>query len=130
VTVLLELLNSKIDHPGYQADHTAFGVEVCRHVSSARVKLLYDIYHMQIMEGDLIRTIQVNHEFIGHYHTADNPGRNDLTGNQEINYAAVLQAIRDTGYDGYLTHEFVPQSDPEEALRSVFRDCVDWLGER
>jgi hydroxypyruvate isomerase len=128
ITVLLELLNSKIDHPGYQADHTAFGVEVCRQVASARVKLLYDIYHMQIMEGDLIRTIQVNHEFIGHYHTAGNPGRNELNENQEINYPAVLQAIRDTGYGGYLTHEFIPQADPEEALRSVFRECAGWLG--
>jgi hydroxypyruvate isomerase len=130
ITLVLELLNSKIDHPDYQADHTAFGVEVCRQVSSARVKLLYDIYHMQIMEGDLVRTIEQNHEFIGHYHTAGNPGRRDLDHDQEINYAAVVAAIRKTGYSGYLAHEFLPKADPAAALTTVFRDCSSWLSVR
>ncbi len=130
VTLVLELLNSKVDHSGYQADHTAFGVEVCRQVSSARVKLLYDIYHMQIMEGDLIRTIQTNHEFIGHYHTAGNPGRHELDSEQEINYPAVIMAIRDTGYAGYLAHEFVPKGEPALSLSTVFRECSAWLDRR
>ncbi len=120
VTLVLELLNSKVDHPDYQADHTAWGVQVCRAVGSPRVKLLYDIYHMQIMEGDIIRTIQAVHPFIGLYHTAGNPGRNDLDDEQELNYAAILRAIRATGYTGYISHEFIPKGDPAAALRTTF----------
>jgi hydroxypyruvate isomerase len=120
VTLVLELLNSKVDHPGYQADHTAWGLEVCRRVASPRVKLLYDLYHMQIMEGDLIRTLRAAHAQIGHYHTAGNPGRNDLDDTQEINYPAVLRAIAATGYAGYLAHEFVPKGDPVLALQATF----------
>ena len=128
VTLVLELLNSKVDHPDYQADHTAWGVQVCQAVGAAHVKLLYDIYHMQIMEGDIIRTIQAAHPFIGHYHTAGNPGRNDLDDEQEINYPAILRAIRATGYVGYIGHEFIPKGDPAVALRTTFEQCAAYLG--
>lgn len=127
VTLVLELLNSKVDHPGYQADHTAWGLQVCQQVASRGVKLLYDIYHMQIMEGDIIRTIQSAHHLIGHYHTAGNPGRNDLDQAQEINYAAVLQAIAATGFSGYIAHELIPKGDPVLALQTTFSDCAGWL---
>lgn len=123
VNVNLELLNSKVDHPGYQCDHTAWGVAVCEQVDSPNIKLLYDIYHMQIMEGDVIRTIQEHICWIGHFHTAGNPGRQDLDETQELNYGAICQAIRETGYDGFLAHEFRPKSDPIQALRSAFNLC-------
>ncbi|MEP7357891.1 MAG: TIM barrel protein [Anaerolineales bacterium] len=127
VTLLLELLNSKVDHPDYQADHTAWGAQVCQRVGSARVRLLYDIYHMQIMEGDLIRTLSGAQALIGHYHTAGNPGRNDLDEAQEINYPAVLRAIAATGYAGYIAHEFIPKGDPVPALRAAFAFCAPYL---
>jgi len=123
VTLVLELLNSKVDHPDYQCDHTAWGVEVCRMVNSPRVKLLYDIYHMQVMEGDIIRTLRDNAPFIGHYHTAGNPGRNELHEPQELNYRAIMQAILSTGYTGYVGQEFVPAGDPVVALRQAFAMC-------
>jgi len=123
VTLVLELLNSKIDHPGYQCDHTAWGVQVVKAVNSPRVKLLYDIYHMQVMEGDIIRTIQANHPYIGHYHTAGNPGRHEIDASQELNYRAIAQAIAATGYTGYLGQEFVPVGDPIEGLKSAFATC-------
>jgi hydroxypyruvate isomerase len=128
VNLVLELLNSKVDHPGYQADHTAWGVEVCRRVGSPRVKLLYDVYHMQIMEGDVIRTIRDTGALIGHYHTAGNPGRNDLDDNQELHYPAILRAIKETGYAGYIAHEFVPKSDPRKALQAAFDLCAASIG--
>ena len=127
VTLVLELLNSKVDHPDYQADHTAWGIQVCQAVSSPRVKLLYDIYHMQIMEGDIIRTIRANHRMIGEYHTAGNPGRNDLDETQELYYPPILQAIKETGYSGYIAHEFVPKGDPIASLRTVFQRCEPLL---
>jgi hydroxypyruvate isomerase len=127
VTLVLELLNSKVDHPDYQADHTEWGMKVCQSVSSPRVKLLYDIYHMQIMEGDIIRTIRAAHEMIGHYHTAGNPGRNELDQSQELYYPAILQAVKDTGYTGYIAHEFVPKGDPIASLRTVFQACTPYL---
>jgi hydroxypyruvate isomerase len=127
VTLILDLLNSKVDHPDYQADHTAWGVSVCRKVNSPRVKLLYDIYHMQIMEGDIIRTIESSHPWIAHYHTAGNPGRNDLDDEQELNYAAILRAIKGTGYAGYVAHEFVPKADAAAALRRAFEQCASIL---
>ena len=123
VTLAMELLNSKIDHPGYQCDCTAWGVQVCEQVGSPRVKLLYDIHHMQIMEGDLIRTIQTHHSQFCHYHTAGNPGRHDLDGAQEINYPAVIAAVRATGYDGYVGHEFLPKGDPVKALEQAYKSC-------
>jgi hydroxypyruvate isomerase len=121
VTLILELLNSKVDHPDYQCDHTAFGLKVCEHVNSSRVKLLYDIYHMQIMEGDIIRTIQNHHPSFAHYHTAGNPGRNELDERQELNYAAIAKAILGTGFDGFVTHEFVPKHDPIQSLERAFQ---------
>lgn len=127
VTLVLELLNSKVDHRDYQADHTAWGLQVCKMVDSPAVKLLYDIYHMQIMEGDIIRTIQAAHPYIGLYHTAGNPGRNDLDDAQELHYPPILRAIRDTGYTGFIAHEFLPKGDPVAALQTVFKQCEPYL---
>jgi hydroxypyruvate isomerase len=123
VNLILELLNSKVDHVRYQADHTAWGVQVCEMVASPRVKLLYDVYHMQIMEGDVIRTIQENHKHIVHYHTAGNPGRHNLDDTQELNYAAIPKAISSTGFDEFIGHEFVPVGDPILALEQAFKLC-------
>lgn len=123
VNLNLELLNSKIDHAGYQCDHSAWGVEVCRQVDSPRVKLLYDIYHMQIMEGDVIRTIRENIRWIGHFHTAGVPGRFDIDDTQELNYRAISQAIAATEYDLYMGHEFHAKGDPLAALRQAFKIC-------
>jgi hydroxypyruvate isomerase len=124
VTINLELLNSKVNHKDYMADHTAWGVELMKRVNSPRVKLLYDIYHMQIMEGDLIRTIRENMDFIGHFHTGGNPGRHELDGTQEVNWRAVAKAIADTGYQGFLSHEFVPvQTPPIQSLQQAFEIC-------
>ena len=123
VTVVLELLNSKIDHPDYHCDRTRFGVEIIERVASPNVKLLYDIYHMQIMEGDIVRTIREHHAHFGHYHTAGNPGRQDLDDEQELNYSSIFRAIRDTGYQGYVGHEFIPKGETETALRAAFTLC-------
>ena len=123
VTVCVELLNSKVDHPGYHGDHTWFGVEVMKGVASPRVKLLYDIYHMQIMEGDVIRTIRDNHQYIAHYHTGGVPGRHELDGSQELNWRAVMTAIADTGFTGFVAHEFVPTRDPLTSLRQAVATC-------
>ena len=123
ITLILELLNSKVDHPDYQCDHTPWGVQVIKAVNSPRVKLLYDIYHMQIMEGDLIRTIRDNIAHIAHFHTAGNPGRKDLDDQQEIYYPAVARAIHDTGYDGWLGHEFGPKADAFAALKQAYEAC-------
>lgn len=123
VTVILELLNSKVDHKDYMADHTVWGVEVCKRVGSERLKLLYDIYHMQIMEGDIIRTIREFHPYIGHYHTGGNPGRNEIDDTQEIYYPAVMKAILATGYKGFVGQEFVPRRDPLASLRQAIEIC-------
>jgi hydroxypyruvate isomerase len=123
VNLNIELLNSKIDHPGYQCDHTAWGAAVCERVNSPRVKLLFDIYHMQIMEGDVIRNIRENIQWIGHFHTAGNPGRRDMDDDQEMNYAGICRAIASTPYPGYVGHEFRPKSDVIEALRKAFVLC-------
>jgi hydroxypyruvate isomerase len=123
VNLNLELLNSKVDHPGYACDHTAWGMAVCERVGSPRVKLLYDIYHMQIMEGDVIRTIRDHLPWIGHFHTAGNPGRRDLDETQEMNYAAICQAIAEGEYPLYLGHEFSPKGDPIAALHQTFAVC-------
>ena len=120
VNLILELLNSKVDHKDYQCDRTTWGAEVVSAVGSPRVKLLFDIYHMQIMEGDLIRTIRDNIAHIAHFHTAGNPGRNDLDENQEIFYPAIARAIAQTGYDGWVGHEFKPKGEPVVALRQAF----------
>jgi hydroxypyruvate isomerase len=123
VTICVELLNSKVNHPDYHGDRTAFGAAIVRAVNSARVKLLYDIYHMQIMEGDVIRTIRDNHAIIGHYHTGGVPGRHELDDTQELNWAAVARAIVDSGFTGYLAHEFVPTRDPITSLRDAVKLC-------
>jgi hydroxypyruvate isomerase len=125
VTICVELLNSKVDHLGYQGDHTAFGVAVMKGINSPRVKLLYDIYHMQIMEGDVIRTIRNNISFMGHFHTGGVPGRHEINGTQELNYHAIAAAIADLNYQGYVAHEFVPtRSDPFESLTEAFQLCT------
>jgi hydroxypyruvate isomerase len=123
VTICLELLNSKVDHKDYQCDHTTWGAEVVKRVNSPKVKLLYDIYHMQIMEGDVIRTIRENIKWIGHFHTGGVPGRNELDDRQELNWPAIMRAIADTGYTGYVAHEFVPTRDPLKSLAEAVRLC-------
>jgi hydroxypyruvate isomerase len=123
VNVCVELLNSKVDHKDYQGDHTAFGVEVVKQVNSPRVKLLYDIYHMQIMEGDIIRTIRDNRQSIAHFHTGGVPGRHELDDTQELNWRTVAIAIADMGYQGYVAHEFVPTRDPLTSLREAVKLC-------
>jgi hydroxypyruvate isomerase len=124
VTVCVELLNSKVDHKDYQGDHTAFGVAVMKGVGSPRVKLLYDIYHMQIMEGDVIRTIRDNIAYLGHFHTGGVPGRHELDDSQELNWHAIAGAIADTGFNGYMAHEFVPTREPLVSLREAVRTCT------
>ena len=123
VTICLELLNSKRDHHDYMCDHTAWGVRVVQEVNSPNVKLLYDIYHMQIMEGDLIDTIRRNMQWIGHFHTGGVPGRHELDGTQEIQWDGVMGAIADAGFHGYVAHEFVAAGDPMESLRKAAELC-------
>jgi len=123
VTICLELLNSKVNHPDYMADHTAWGVEVMEQVNSPNVKLLYDIYHMQIMEGDLITTIRDNIAWIGHFHTGGVPGRHELDDTQEVQWDGVMRAIVGTGFKGYVAHEFIPVRDPYESLRAAADLC-------
>ncbi len=112
VTLVMEMLNSKVDHRDYHADRTEWAAQVARGLGTARFRLLYDIYHMQIMEGDVVRTIGQYALLISHYHTAGNPGRNELDGTQELNYPRIAQAIAATGFSGYVAHEFLPKSDP------------------
>ena len=124
VTICLELLNSKVDHKDYMCDHTAWSAEVVRRVNSPRVKLLFDIYHMQIMEGDVIRTIRQNIEHIAHFHTGGNPGRNELDDTQELNWRTIAKAIADLGFQGYVAHEFVPKRDPLKSLKEAVDLCT------
>jgi len=123
VTICVELLNSKVDHKDYQGDHTAFGVEIVKAVNSPRVKLLYDAYHMQIMEGDLIRTLRANKDWIAHVHTGGVPGRHELDDTQEVTWKAVAAALVDMGFTGYMAHEFVPTRDPLTSLREAVVLC-------
>ena len=123
VTICMELLNSKVNHPDYQCDHAAWGVELCKRVNSPRFKLLYDIYHMQIMDGDIIRTIRDNIQWLGHFHTAGNPGRNEPDDSQELNYRPIAQAIVDLGYTGYFSHEYSPKKDPLTSLDAALALC-------
>jgi hydroxypyruvate isomerase len=123
VTICMELLNSKINHPGYMCDHTVWGVEACKRVNSPRVKLLFDIYHMQIMEGDIIRTIRQNIQHIGHFHTAGNPGRHEFDDTQEMNYTGICKAIADLHYEGYIAHEYTPTKVPVETLERMLKLC-------
>lgn len=123
VTICMELLNSKVNHPGYMCDKSGWGFELCRRVNSPRFKMLYDIYHMQIMEGDLIATIRRNVQHIGHFHTAGVPGRHELDENQEIYYPAVMRAIVESGYTGYVAHEYTPTRDPMQSLVQAVETC-------
>lgn len=124
VTLCMELLNSKVDHPDYQCDHTAWGVALAKQINSPRFKLLYDIYHMQIMEGDVIRTVTDNIHHIGHFHTGGVPGRHEIDQTQELNYHRVMQAIADTGFQGFVAQEFVPTKDPRQALAEAVAICT------
>lgn len=119
VTVCMELLNSKVNHPDYMCDHTAWGVGVMKRVNSPRVKLLYDIYHMQIMDGDIVRTIRDNAQYLAHFHTGGNPGRHEIDGTQELNYRFIAEAIADLGYSGVVAHEYTPVRDPIRSLKQA-----------
>lgn len=123
VTICLELLNSKVDHPDYMADHTAWGARVMQEVNSPNVKLLYDVYHMQIMEGDVIATVRANLKWIGHFHTGGVPGRHELDDTQELQWDGIMRAIADAGFHGYVAHEFIPQHDPLTSLRAAATLC-------
>jgi hydroxypyruvate isomerase len=124
VTVCMELLNSRVDHADYQCDRTPWGMALVDRVGSSRFRLLYDIYHMQIMEGDVIRTIRDAREHIAHYHTAGVPGRHEIDGNQELNYPAIMRAIAETGFTGYVGQEFIPTRDPRTSLAEAVRICT------
>ena len=128
VNVCMEILNSRVDvemkgHPGYQGDHTDYCIDIIKQVGSPRMKLLFDIYHVQIMDGDVISRIRQYKDYIGHYHTAGNPGRNELDEDQEINYTAIMREIVKTGYTGYVGHEFIPTRDPIRGLEQAVSVC-------
>lgn len=124
ITVCMELLNSKVDHKDYQCDHTAWGVALCEKLGSPHFKLLYDIYHMQVMEGDVIATIRANAGYIAHYHTGGVPGRNEIDERQELYYPAIMRAIVETGFSGFVAQEFIPSSaDKIASLRQAIRIC-------
>ena len=124
VTLTMELLNSKVNHPDYQCDHTAWGAELADEISSERFKLLYDIYHMQIMEGDVIATIRKFHPYISHYHTGGVPGRHEIDETQELYYPAIVRAILETGYKGFIGQEFIPQrADKLASLKQGIEIC-------
>lgn len=124
VTIQLELFNSKVDHKDYMADRSAWGVELCKRLGSPNFKLLYDIYHMQISEGDVIRTIRDNHAYFGHYHTAGVPGRHEIDETQELYYPAILRAIHKTGYTGFVAQEFIPTSKDKEGKIEALKKAV------
>jgi hydroxypyruvate isomerase len=124
VTICLELLNSKVDHHDYMCDHTAWGVDVMKGVGSPRVKLLYDIYHMQIMEGDIIRTVRDNIQYIGHLHTGGVPGRHELDDTQELQWRTIAKAIADLKFEGFFAHEFIPTKDPLTSLKNAVELCT------
>ena len=124
ITICMELLNSKVNHPDYMCDHTPWGAELAKAIGSERFKLLYDIYHMQIMEGDVIASIRKYKDVIGHYHTAGVPGRNEIDPTlQELSYPPIARAILETGYQGYFAHEFLPKRDPLTSLTEAARLC-------
>ncbi|MBX3356564.1 MAG: TIM barrel protein [Phycisphaeraceae bacterium] len=123
VTIIMELLNSKIDHGDYMCDRTPWGADLVQAVGSDHFKLLYDIYHMQIMEGDVIRTIRTHRDAIGHFHTAGVPGRNEIDDSQELQYRAIAAAIAETGFQGVVAHEFMPRRDPVQSLGEAAERC-------
>lgn len=124
VIMVMELLNSKIDHPDYMCDHTAWGVELCKRLDSGNFRLLYDIYHMQIMEGDIIRTIRDNYPYIAHYHTGGVPGRHEIDNSQELFYPAIMRAIAETGFTGHVAQEFVPTPRDNAGKMEALEKCV------
>ncbi len=128
INLILEVLNSRVDaemkgHPGYMGDSVEWCVEVCKQIASERLKILFDIYHVQVMQGDIITRIKQNAQYIGHYHTAGNPGRNELDDNQEINYPPIMRTIVETGYQGLVAQEFIPTRDPLRSLRQAVALC-------
>ena len=124
VMIHMELLNSKVDHKDYMCDRSVWGVELCKRLNSPNFKLLFDIYHMQIDEGDIIRTIHANHEYFGHYHTGGVPGRNEIDERQELYYPAIMRAIVATGFKGYVAQEFIPSDkDPMISLKKAIEIC-------
>ena len=124
VVIQMELFNSKVDHPDYMCDNSAWGIELCKRLDSPNFKLLYDIYHMQISEGDIIRTIRDNHQYFGHYHTAGVPGRHEINETQELFYPAIMKAIVETGYKGFVAQEFIPTNvDPIRSLKKAISIC-------
>lgn len=124
VVITMELFNSKVDHADYMCDSTAWGVQLCKALESDHFKLLYDIYHMQVQEGNIIQTIKDFHPYFSHYHTAGVPGRNEINNSQELNYPAVMQAILDTGFTGYVAQEFIPTyEDPIDSLKEAISIC-------
>jgi hydroxypyruvate isomerase len=124
VVLVMELLNSRVNHRDYMCDKTAWGVELCKQVGSENFKLLYDIYHMQIMEGDVIATIRRHHAFFAHYHTGGVPGRHEIDQTQELNYPAIMRAILETGYTGYVAQEFIPaKPEPLNSLKEAVHIC-------
>ena len=124
VTLVMELLNSRVDHADYMCDKSSWGVALCKEVGSESFKLLYDIYHMQIMEGDVIATIRKNHQYFAHYHTGGVPGRHEIDESQELNYPAILRAIAETGYKGFVAQEFIPaRPDALGSLKQAIRLC-------
>lgn len=124
VVIFMELFNSKIDHPDYMADNSAWGIELCKKLNSKHFSLLYDIYHMQINEGDIIRTIRDNHQYFGHYHTAGVPGRHEIDASQELNYPAIARAIVETGFKGYLAQEFIPTPKTKAGRIVSLKDAI------
>ena len=124
VVIQLELFNSKVNHPDYMADNSPFGVELCKRLGSPNFKLLYDIYHVQISEGDIIRTIRQDHQWFGHYHTAGVPGRNEIDESQELYYPAIMEAIAEVGFDGYVAQEFIPTQETQQENLAMLRDAV------
>ncbi len=124
VTICMELLNSKVNHKDYMCDHTVWGVGVMKRVNSPRVKLLYDIYHLQIMEGDIVRTIRDNFQYLAHFHTGGNPGRHEIDQTQELNYHVVANAIADLGFQGVISHEYTPVRDPLTSLAEAIDICT------
>ncbi len=124
VIIQMEVFNSKIDHPDYMCDNTPWAIELCKQIDSPNFKILYDIYHMQINEGDIIRTIRDQHQWLGHYHTAGVPGRNEIDDTQELNYAAIMRAIHETGFDGYVAQEFISTRESNEGKIQSLAEAI------
>jgi hydroxypyruvate isomerase len=123
VTLVMELLNSRVDHPDYMCDHSDWGIALCKAIGSENFKLLFDIYHMQIMDGDVISRIRAGKDYFAHYHTGGVPGRNEIDANQELNYPAIMRAIVETGYKGHVAQEFIPKREPLVSLKEAVAIC-------